>query len=127
MIMLRERSESRMLCADLVEVRWKDKTGRGRKATAVLEDISASGACVQLDGPIPQNTIVKLCFPKGDLQGNVRYCVYRDIGYFVGLQFEADCKWSRKAFQPQHMLDMPRLISRSLKKMARRLPKATVQ
>jgi len=116
-----------MLCADLVDVRWKDKTGRGRKATAVLEDISTSGACVQLDGPVPQNTVVTLCFPKGQLQGTVVYCMYRDIGYFVGLKFEPDSKWSRKAFQPQHMLDMPRLISRSLKKMARRLPKPTLQ
>jgi len=116
-----------MLCADLVDIRWKDKTGRGRKATAILEDISASGACVQLDGPIPHNTIVKIYHPKGQLQGNVRYCVYRDIGYFVGLQFEADCKWSKREYQPQHMLDMPRLLSRGLKSMSRRIPKGVVQ
>ena len=123
--MLRERSEARMLCADLVDIRWKDKTGRGHKVTALLEDISASGACVQLEMPIPNNTIVKIIHPKGQLQGSVKYCVYRDIGYFVGLQFEPDSKWSRKAFQPQHMLDMPRLLSRGLKSMARRLPKST--
>jgi hypothetical protein len=123
--MLRERSEARMLCADLVDIRWKDKTGRGHKVTALLEDISASGACVQLEVPIPNNTIVKIIHPKGWLQGSVKYCVYRDIGYFVGLQFEPDSKWSRKAFQPQHMLDMPRLLSRGLKSMARRLPKST--
>ena len=122
-----ERSEARMLCADLVDIRWKDKSGRGRKATAVLEDISASGACVQIDGPIPQNTVVRIRLPKGQLQGTVRYCIYRDIGYFIGLHFEGDSKWSRKQFQPQHMLDMPRLLSRGLKTMARRLPKSTVQ
>jgi hypothetical protein len=124
--MLRERSESRMLCADLVDIRWKDKTGRGRKATALLEDISASGACVQLEGPIPQNTVVKICHPKGELEGTVRYCVYREIGYFVGLQFVEDSKWSRKQYQPEHMLDMPRLLARGLKNVARRLPKTTV-
>jgi hypothetical protein len=115
-----------MLCADLVRVRWKDKTGRGRKATAVLEDISASGACVQLEGPIPPNTLVKVHHRKGQLQGQVRYCVYREIGYFVGLQFVADSKWSRKQYEPQHMLDMPRLLARSLKSMARRFPKNTI-
>jgi hypothetical protein len=125
--MLRERAEARMLCADLVEIRWKDKSGRGRKVTALLEDISASGACVQIDGPIPQNTIVKIMHPKGTLEGKVRYCVYRDIGYFVGLQFEPDSKWSRRQFQPQHMLDMPRLLARGLKSMSRRLPKTAVQ
>jgi hypothetical protein len=120
------RSESRMLCADLVDIRWKDKTGRGRKATALLEDISSHGACVQLDGPIPQNTVVSIHHPKGALQGTVKYCVYRDIGYFVGLQFEPGTQWSRKQFQPQHMLDMPRLLARGLKSMSRRLPKIAV-
>jgi len=125
--MLRERCEARMLCADLIDIRWKDKSGRGRKVTAILEDISASGACVQLDGPIPTNTVVKIYHPKGHLQGTVRYCVYRDIGYFVGLQFEPDSKWSRKQFQPQHMLDMPRLLARGLRTVSRRLPKSVVQ
>src|SRR6266481_2955946 len=98
--MLRERSEARMLCADLVDIRWKDISGRGRKSTAILEDISASGACLQVEAPIPQNTVVRIFHPKGQLQGSVRYCVYRDIGYFVGLQFEQNCKWSRKEYQP---------------------------
>src|SRR5712671_4338806 len=125
--MLRECSEARMLCSDLVDIRWKDKTGRGHKVTALLEDISASGACVQLEGPIPHNTLVRIFHAKGHLQGSVRYCVYRDIGYFVGLQFQADSKWSRKAFKPQHMVDMPRLLARGLKSMSRRLPKSSVQ
>lgn len=125
--MLRERSEARMLCADLVDIRWKDISGRGHKSTAILEDISASGACVQVEAPIPQNTLVRIYHPKGQLQGKVRYCVYREIGYFVGLQFEQDCKWSKKEYQPQHMLDMPRLLARGLKSFARRLPKSTVQ
>jgi PilZ domain len=125
--MLRERAEARMLCADLINIRWKDKTGRGRKATALLEDISSSGACIQLEGPIPANTIVKLQHPKGSLEGEVRYCVYREIGYFVGLQFVEDSRWSRKEFEPQHMLDMPKLLARGLKNVARRLPKSTVQ
>ena len=42
-----------MLCADLVDVQWKDKNGRVRRAVANLEDISLSGACVQVDAPIP--------------------------------------------------------------------------
>jgi hypothetical protein len=127
MIMLRERSEARILCADLVGIRWKDKTGRGRKTTAILEDISSSGACVQLDGPIPANTIVKILYPKGHLVGQVRYCVYRDIGYFVGLEFVKDSKWSRKQFEPQHMLDMTRLLARGLRGAGRRQPKITIQ
>jgi PilZ domain len=125
--MLRKRSEARILCADLVDIRWKDKTGRGRKATAILEDISASGACVQLEAPIPVNTPIKIVHPKGHLLGHVRYCNYRDIGYFVGLQFVEDSKWSRKQYRPQHMLDMSRLLALTLRRAGRRLPKSTIQ
>ncbi|MBI1787090.1 MAG: PilZ domain-containing protein [Acidobacteria bacterium] len=116
-----------MLCADLVNVRWKDKTGRGRKCTAILEDISSSGACLQLDAPVPVNTVVRISYPKGQLEGAVRYCVYRDIGYFIGLQFAADSKWSRRQFQPQHMLDLQRLLGRAIRTAGRRISSITVQ
>src|SRR2546430_17619726 len=99
--MLRERSEARMLCADLVDIRWTDKTGRGHKVTALLEEISASGACVQLNGPLPNNTLARICHARGQLQRCVKDCVYRDIGYSVGLQFHPERNGSRKEFQPQ--------------------------
>ena len=47
------RSETRMMCADMVEVRWRDRSGKERGAIAILEDISASGACLQVELPIP--------------------------------------------------------------------------
>jgi hypothetical protein len=43
----------------------------------------------------------------------VRYCVYREIGYFVGIELEASSKWSRKQFEPQHLLDLEELVFRS--------------
>ena len=106
------RIEPRMLCADLVDMQWKDKNGRTRRAVANLEDISLSGACVQVDKPIPLNTTVRLSYPKGDLQGKVCYCVYREIGYFLGIEFEAGCRWSLRQFRPQHLLDPRRLVTR---------------
>lgn len=96
--MLRARAEARMLCAEIVNVRWKDKSGRPQRRSAILEDISTSGACLQFDSPIPVNTTLRIHHSKGRLEGNVRYCVFRDIGYFVGLQFENGSKWSRKEF-----------------------------
>ena len=45
-----------MLCADLVDVQWKDQTGRTRRGVANLEDISRSGACLQVDRPVPLGT-----------------------------------------------------------------------
>lgn len=102
-----------MLCADLVDVQWKDKTGRKRHTVANLEDISLSGACVQVERPIPLQTNLRITYPKGELIGRVRYCVYREIGYFLGVEFEPGCRWSQRQFKPQHMLDPRRLLTRA--------------
>jgi len=68
--MFDRRVEPRMLCADMVDVQWKDKTGRIRKGVANLEDISLSGACLQFDQPIPLQTDLRINYPKGELLGN---------------------------------------------------------
>jgi hypothetical protein len=103
------RIEPRLLCADMVEIRWKDKTGKTRRAVANLEDISISGACLQLESAVPLNAKVQIGYAKGELTGTVRYCVYREIGYFLGVQFEEGNKWSQRSFKPMHLFDPRRL------------------
>ena len=117
--MFDRRVEPRMLCADMVDVQWKDKTGRIRRGVANLEDISLSGACLQFDQPVPLQTDVRITYPKGELTGKVRYCVYREIGYFLGIEFEPGCKWSQRHFRPQHLLDPRRLVIRSVNRAAK--------
>jgi hypothetical protein len=107
------RAEPRMLCADLVDVQWKDQRGRVRRAVANLEDISLSGACVQVDSPIPIETTLRISYPKGELQGRVCYCVFREIGYFLGIEFEPGFRWSMRQYRPQHLLDPRRLVTRA--------------
>ena len=111
-----------MLCADLVDVQWKDKNGRVRRAVANLEDISLSGACVQVDTPIPAETTLRISYPKGELQGRVCYCVFREIGYFLGIEFEPGFRWSMRQYRPQHLLDPRRLVTRT----AIRAPRLTM-
>jgi hypothetical protein len=117
--MFDRRIEPRMLCADMVDVHWKDKSGRIRKGVANLEDISLSGACLQFDQPIPLQTDLRISYPKGELLGKVRYCVYREIGYFLGIEFEPGCKWSARHFKPQHLLDPRRLVIRSINRASK--------
>ncbi len=108
--MLDRRVETRILCADLVELHWKDQSGKTHHVVANLEDISLSGACVQLEKPIPLGTPVRMTYPSGELQGSIRYCVYREIGYYLGLEFDPDSQWSQREYRPQHMLDPRRLV-----------------
>jgi len=111
--MLERRLEMRMLCADLVDLQWKDKSGKIRRAIANLEDISVSGACVQVERPIPLGSETRVSYPKGELVGKVKYCVFREIGYFVGVEFDEGVRWTERTFKPQHMLDPRRLIAKT--------------
>ncbi len=70
------RLEPRMLCADLIGVHWTDRSGESKLALANLEDISNSGACLQLDAPVPAETVVRLEHADVELEGRVRYCVF---------------------------------------------------
>ena len=110
--MMDRRIEPRMLCADLVDVRWKDQTGKTRRGVANLEDISLSGACLQVERPVPLGTSFRISYPSGELVGVVKYCVFREIGYFLGVEFEPGSRWSQRDFRPQHLLDPRRLVTR---------------
>ena len=111
--MQERRSEVRMLCADMVDVSWTDHSGKKRKAMALLEDISPSGACLQLETAVPLGVEIRWHSPKQQFQGEVRYCVYREIGYFVGVEFQPASRWSKKVFKPQHLLDLKRLVGKA--------------
>jgi len=127
--MSERRYESRFLCADLVRVEWKADSGTGalpgaggdslRTVEAVLEDISALGACVQVEDPIPSGIAVSISFGAGNtaersgdvrLSGSVSYCAYRDYGYFVGIQFSNETRWSSGIFEPQHLTNLEALM-----------------
>jgi hypothetical protein len=103
------RIDPRLLCAELVEVIWTDQGGRQRRRIANLEDISLCGACVQVESAISCGTPISMRYGDGQLTGTVRYCLYQGIGYFLGIEFDPGCRWSRKHFRPRHLLDLQQL------------------
>jgi hypothetical protein len=112
MIFMNERRiEPRLMCADMVQISWGDSEGKRCRAMALLEDIAPSGACLQLEAPIPIGAVVKWTSPRQEFRGIIRHCVYREIGYFAGVEFTASNKWSKSAYRPQHLFD-PRRLAR---------------
>ena len=98
-----QRAEPRYLCSDLVTLYWRE--GGEHKEAVVLENISASGACVQAESSVPESTHVRLVCGKAEFHGSVRFSYWRDDGYFIGIAFDGDAKWSRAKFKPEHLLD----------------------
>jgi len=119
--MSERREHPRLLCADLVPVEWKDRSGRMRRTMANLEDISMAGACLQVETEIPVGTAVKFTVSKGVLSGVVRYATYREIGYFLGVQFDPGIKWTPRTFRPMHLLDPRSLMERAVERAGSRV------
>ena len=113
------RAEPRFLCSDLVTLRWRDESLHDHSETVVLENISASGASVQSEKAISEGTAVRMICGKREFRGVVRSCYLRDDGYFIGIVFDADSKWSQSKYKPRHLLD-PRTV-RSPRTTTRRL------
>jgi len=113
-----------MLCADLVDIQWKDPTGRSHRGVANLEDISISGACLQFDRPVSLGSPIRMTYPNGELTGLVKYCVFREIGYFLGIEFDPGMRWSQHSYRPQHLLDPRRLVARATGRLKDHLPSA---
>jgi hypothetical protein len=98
------RREDRELCADLVKVQWKPEFGPTCSEWAILEDISATGACLESEQPISPETLVYLEFTGDHCQARVKYCKFDRINYLLGVQFEHGYRWSRRKFKPEHLI-----------------------
>ncbi len=99
-----DRREDRELCADLVKIQWKPEHGTVRSEWAILEDISASGACLGSEQPIPPDTLVSLQFKGDECQACIKYCISDRGNYLIGVQFEQGYRWSRRKFKPDHLI-----------------------
>ena len=120
--MQERRIYNRLLCADLVEV-WWDFAGRQQRRVANLEDISLCGVCLQMEKKIEPDTKVVIRYGDGALVGVVRYCAYRDMGFFIGVELAESSRWSTQHYKPEHLLDTRELLEHSI--MRRCLSDAT--
>ena len=106
--MSERRSEPRYMCSELVKIVTPGGVhSPPAEAVANLEDISPSGACVQLEEAIRVGTDIEIVCSACSLKGKVRYCRFVEMGYDVGVEFEPQAAWDRQQFQPDHLLDVP--------------------
>jgi hypothetical protein len=108
------RVQGRFLCAELVHVTWLEgeKEARSKTLDAVLEDISALGACVEVEEAIPLDARITLTIGEARFSGRVAYSVFRDYGFFVGIRFSEHNVWSSAMVMPQHLTNLNSLMER---------------
>lgn len=118
--MKERRTDHRMLCAQLVELIYRDGAGNYRRQLVNLDDISQAGACVQVDTQLPDGSAVFIRCNDDELKGTVRYCGFREGSYFLGIEFSQDSRWSPDSFIPEHLFDPRSLSVRELVESAMR-------
>ena len=110
--MRERRAEPRLWCSDLIKVRIEDLGGAPAEVIANLEDISPSGACVQFEHAVQPGARLCLRLGQHNFHGCVMHCTHNEIGYFVGVRFDAGRKWTRQAYEPKHLVDPARVAAR---------------
>lgn len=109
-----KRADTRLLCAELVELVWQPESGQQKRSIANLEDISLSGACLQVEREIKPGTPVAINYGDGELLGTVRYCAFREYGYFLGVELNESSRWSSQHYKPEHLLDPRELVDQAV-------------
>jgi len=102
--MKQRRLENRDLCADLIKMAWAPEYEPFRSEWAILGDISPSGACLEIEEPVPVNAIVELEFGGDRCQAVVQYCKYDKVNYLLGVKFKQGYRWSSNRWEPKHLI-----------------------
>ena len=109
--MEQRRLEDRGLCADLIKMAWIPDMELPRIDWAILGDISPSGACLEIDEPVPVNAVVELEFGADRCQAVVQYCKYDKVNYLLGVEFSEGYRWSIARWEPKHLIQLHLLES----------------
>jgi hypothetical protein len=104
--MKQRRLENRDRCADVIKMAWTPEQEFPRKDLAMLGNISPSGACLEIEEPIPVNAVVELEFGMDQCQAVVKYCKYDKVNYIFGVQFKAGYRWSSNHWEPKHLIQV---------------------
>ena len=102
--MTEKRGEPRYMCSELVNILIRHEDQTVQEAIANLEDISRSGACVQLDEAVRLGADIEIVCSTCRFKGKVRYCRFAGSLYDVGVAFDDPGAWDPSRYEPAHLL-----------------------
>jgi hypothetical protein len=102
--MAEKRSEPRYMCSELVNILIRHEDQPVQEAIANLEDISPSGACIQLDEAVRLGTDIEIVCATCRFKGKVCNCRFAGSLYDVGVAFDDPGAWDASRYEPAHLL-----------------------
>ena len=91
---------------------WRNAEGMRSSEIVILENLSPVGVGLFAGVPLAPDMSLEISANSMVLRGVVRQCVFRENGYIIGIELDADSKWAqdpKSGFLPQHLLDVSRL------------------
>lgn len=107
MTIANRRRSPRLLCSDIVTLLIETGRHRGKSLTAVIEDVSDSGACVSVDGviEIESGAEVVVSSRHHRVSGWARHRFFDQSGSHVGIEFTSSEPLSESSQWPEYILD----------------------
>jgi hypothetical protein len=110
--------EHRHTCSELVTIHMQTADGNNEELVSILEDISETGARLQLERPVPADSRLRMvcsnCEAHCEFGAHVVGSQLHDgIGYFTEIAFEPGTAWCPERYSPQHLLDISSLVGPS--------------
>lgn len=107
----------RHLCSELMNVRMSTRSGAEREVVGILEGISSTTACIQLEENPGISTRLRIASRGArrlrTMEGTVTGCHYvPEVGYYVDVRFSRGFRWTPAHYTPQHLLACEPLAAR---------------
>ena len=90
----------RYLCSHLVTLVFV-----GRSRVVNLEEIWRTGACLEIEDPVPEGVPVEVRTQGVKFHGTVTAVEEHELGWRIELEFSPLTLWSVENFRPRHLLD----------------------
>ena len=110
-IVMPQEKTRRYMCSQMVSVVTRKLDGGASAMSGNLEEIGEDSALVLSDQPVNPGTPVEIRWKSGKLKGMAELC-FTDptLGYYVEVALEAGSRWSKRLFQPDHLLNLDELM-----------------
>ncbi|MCU1335659.1 MAG: PilZ protein [Bryobacterales bacterium] len=96
--------EERFLCLDMLCVSWVNRSGKASSDCAIVMEIWNSGAILQSETTIPQDSILTIETPGGPVRAKVSSCTQDDYGFLVQVVVDPTEHWFPESYHPIHLL-----------------------
>jgi hypothetical protein len=98
------RSQNHFLCLDMLHISWVNASGRAICGCAILTEVWSSGAVLQTETAIPEDSMLTLSAPYGQVCAKVATCRQDDYGFLITTSVDPSEHWFPDSYCPADLI-----------------------